>query len=60
MRRCAIGVVMACIGLTLSVRAADEPSPRLLRPLGRSAYQTNEMIDLSVVRQGGAECVWVS
>jgi hypothetical protein len=51
MRRVAIGVVILCVALL--VRAADQPAgTRLLLPLGRSAYQTNEMIDVSVVREG--------
>jgi hypothetical protein len=54
MRRCAVVMLLALIAVSLTVRAAEISYPKLILPLGRSAYQTNEMIDVSVVRRDPA------
>jgi hypothetical protein len=47
--------MLASTWLAVAIGAAAETAEtRLLFPLGRSAYQTNEMIDLAVVRQAAA------
>ncbi len=44
------GLAVLCLGLLLvAVPALAAPQVRLLLPLGRTAYQTNESIDLSVL-----------
>lgn len=43
-------VLAIAIFCVTSILADDAASPRLIFPLGRVAYQTNEMIDLSIVR----------
>jgi hypothetical protein len=43
-----VGVALA--GILLAIQPAAAASLKLLLPLGRTAYQTNEQIDVSVVR----------
>ena len=55
MHRYAIGMVVAGLSLAATVWAAPEKAEtRLLLPLNRTAYQTNEMIDIAVLRHDGS------
>ncbi len=49
-----VPVLLSVLCLGPLLRADDASAPRLIFPLGRVAYQTNEMIDLSIVRASGA------
>jgi hypothetical protein len=47
--KCFLPYLLVGLGLLLVVPALAAPQVRLLLPLGRAAYQTNEAIDLSVI-----------